>query len=147
MVERARNVVKRDSKKGKHPLGDNGDTPTPKRRSKGSDLLRRYPVGRIASSDIENPETIAEHQKAMNKELQKTRPRDSILLSLMKSTFGVRRMFVLSDAISVGAILHEYPALSRPAVIEQEMGLISAQSDVRIEFLKRWSKFVTAVLS
>ena len=53
----------------------------------------------------------------MNNELEKTRPRDSILLPLMKSTFGARRMFVLSDAISVAAILKEYRALSRPAVV------------------------------
>ena len=117
MVERACNIVKRDSKKGKHPMDDSDETPVPKRRSKGSDLLRRYPVGSSTSPDIENPETVAEHQKAMNNELEKTRPRDSILLPLMKSTFGARRMFVLSDAISVAAILKEYRALSRPAVV------------------------------
>lgn len=114
MVERVRNVVKRDNKRGKHPT--DGDTPAPKRRSKGSELLRRYPVG-SSVSDIENPETTAEHLKALNNELQKTRPRDTILLPLMKSTFGARRMFILSDAVSVGAILQEYPALSRPAVV------------------------------
>ena len=31
--------------------------------------------------------------------------------------------------------------------MEQEMGLIYDQCDIRVEFLKQWSKFVPAILS
>ena len=73
------------------------DTPLPKRKAiNGSEVLCRYPVG-STSLEIEKPETMAEHQKATRNELQKARPRDSVLLPLMKSTFGVRRMFILSE--------------------------------------------------
>lgn len=96
MVERIRNVLKRDSKKGKRPLDDSIDTPAPKRKAKVSELMKRYPVGGNSSLEIENSETIAQHEKAIANELLKAKPRDSIILPLMKSTFGVRRMFILS---------------------------------------------------
>ena len=46
----------------------------------------RYP---ISNSDvIESSETIEQHITAINRELDKAKPRDSILLPLMRSTYG-----------------------------------------------------------
>lgn len=117
-----RNVVKRDSKKGKHPL-NGSDTPTPKRKVIASEVMRRYPIG-PNSSTIDNPETIAELKKGILNELSKSKPRDSVLLPLMQSTFGERRMFILSEEVSVESILKEYPALSRPAIVRNIMIII-----------------------
>ena len=85
---------------------------------RGTDILRRYPTtNHIFSSDPDNAESIEKHMKAIGSELAKAKPRDTVLLPLMKSTFANRRLFVLNDADSVNAILEEYPALSRPAVV------------------------------
>ena len=57
MVERVRNVIKRDSKKSKASPSE--EAPEPKRRRKGTDLLRRYPVNSNAPTDSnENAETL-----------------------------------------------------------------------------------------
>ena len=45
------------------------------------------------------------------------KPRDAVLLPLMKMIYGDRRMFVMNDATSVMEILSCYPALKRPSVV------------------------------
>lgn len=57
------------------------------------------------------------HNKAIKVELAKAKPRDSVLLPLMRSTYGERRMFILNEATSVQSILEKYCALSRPAIV------------------------------
>ena len=52
-----------------------------------------------------------EHKKVIDTELGKAKPRESVLLPLMKSTYGERRMFILNEATSVAIILTNYPAL------------------------------------
>lgn len=116
MVERVRNVLKRDSKKGKHPLDTSATTPPVSKRKKDSDILRRYPINTI-SDEVEDYETIGQHKKALATELSKAKPRDSVLLPLMRSTFQDRRMFILSEEVSVCGILQEYSALSKPAIV------------------------------
>ena len=49
--------------------------------------------------------SVAEHAKALNEEMKKPKPRDSVLLPLMKHTFHDRRIFVQNDASSVTEIL------------------------------------------
>lgn len=115
MVERVRNVIKRDYKMGKRPASGH-DATTPKRRKRGDELLKRYPIT-DAIVNSENAESLEQHKKAISKELAKTRPRDSILLPLMKSTYDERRMYVLNDATSVNQILSKYPALCHPAMV------------------------------
>lgn len=61
--------------------------------------------------------SVAEHNKALVEEMKKSKPRDSILLPLMKSTFSDRRIFVQNDATTVNEILKVYPALARPSVV------------------------------
>ena len=113
MVERVRNVIKRDSKKTKGAPSE--ETPEPKRRRKGIELLRRYPVS--SSETSENTESLELHNKAIGAELAKAKPRDSVLLPLMRSTYGVRRMFILNEAKCVQGILEKHKALARPAMV------------------------------
>ena len=116
MVERVRNVIKRDSKKARGMPVD--EAPEPKRRRKGIELLRSYPVSSKASTDTsENAESLAIHLKALCTELSKAKPRDGVLLPLMRSTYGERRMFILNEETSVQGILEKYRALSRPAIV------------------------------
>ena len=110
-------MIKRDRKRSKQS-NDNAATPTTKRKKKEVELLRRYPVvNNIPQDAEENPETLEEHRKAIEKELTKKKPRDAILLPLMKSTYGDRRIYVLNVICAVGDLLVKYPALSRPAVV------------------------------
>lgn len=119
MVERVRNVIKRDWKKTTGVCAE--EVPEPKRRRKGTDLLRRYPVNSNTPSDLsENAETLEVHNKAIEAELAKAKPRDNVLLPLMRSTYGERRMFVLNEQTSVSGILLKYKALSRPAVVSMK---------------------------
>lgn len=72
-----------------------------KKRKKGVDLLRRHPVS-DSTFGSENAETLQQHNNAIDKELKKAKPRDNILLPLLKSTYyGEQRMFVLNEAVSV----------------------------------------------
>ena len=133
MVQRVRNVIKRDNKKARG-MPSEEEVPEPKRRKKGVDLLRRYPVSNsISTNTHENAESLELHKKAMGTKLAKAKPRDSVLLPLMRSTYGERRVFILNEATSVQAILQTHRALSRPAIVSANvcLGLI----------LNRWTTF------
>lgn len=114
MVDRVRNVIKRDSKKGKTPVSEPS---TPKRRRKGTELVRRYPVSNTPHEIPEDAESLTHHKKALCNELAKPKPRETILLPLMKATYGERRIYILNVTSSVDGIFSRYPALSRPAVV------------------------------
>lgn len=117
MLERVRNVIKRDAKRTKRPLMDDEDLPPKKKMSiKGNDLLRRYPISNDVPA-VECEETLKQHERGISKELAKAKPRDSVLLPLLRSTYAQRRLFILNEAESVGAILDLYPALSRQSVV------------------------------
>ena len=81
---------------------------------KKESLLRRYPSGAQLTDDTASTES---HLSAISTELEKAKPRDSVLHPLMKSTYPSRRLFVLNDATSAKHILDEYPALQRQAVV------------------------------
>ena len=51
--------------------------------------------------------------EALRKEMNNTKPRRDVFLPLMKTTFSLRRHFILHDAASVQSILQDYPALKR----------------------------------
>ena len=111
MVERVRNVIKQDRKKGvKRLLEETNTSDQPaKRKPKSSELLRRYPLSSTTSPLILDPESLAKHEQAMKAELSKSKPRDTILLPLMKSTYHNRRIFILNE---VASILVKYPVFS-----------------------------------
>ena len=96
MVDRVRNVIKRDRKKSRHLIQDEVIEQPPKRQAKESELLSRYAVSTSTPSVvIADPESLNQHEKAITTELAKAKPHDAILLPLMKSMYHSRRMFVL----------------------------------------------------
>ena len=115
MVERVRNVIKRDRKRsgGSLTQSTKRNKLSPQARKRDS-LLRRYPTGAQFTEDSASTES---HLSAISTELAKAKPRDSVLLSLMKSTYPSRRLFILNDASSAKHILDEYPALQYQAVV------------------------------
>ena len=72
---------------------------------KGIELLRRYPVSSSSVVCFENSESLEQHTKAISNELSKLKPRDTVLLPLIKSTYNERRMFILNEATCVDSIL------------------------------------------
>ena len=118
MVERVRNVIKRDRKRMPSSGGSLSEITkrsklSPEARKKDS-LLRRYPTGAQLTEDTASTES---HLSAISTELVKAKPRDSVLLPLMKSTYPSCRLFILNDATSAKHILIEYPALQRQVVV------------------------------
>ena len=90
--------------------------PKGSKRRRKDDILARYPVTPNDSS-TEDRETIERFKNGIAKELMKSKPRDSILLPLMKSTFNERRMYILGEPVSLANMLDLYPALKRPAIV------------------------------
>lgn len=77
-------------------------------------LTERYPL--YECSDI-NEEDIKLALTALTKEISNSKPRKDVFFPLMKSTFTVRRHYILHDAKSVEDILEEYPALRFVTVV------------------------------
>lgn len=165
MKECLQNRGKAAKQKGKK----NGSGSSPKRSRKitpNDILLRRYPVP-VQDFTADDPAGVDQHRKAISEELKKAKPRDSVLLPLMQSTYQERRMFVESEASAASEILADYPALCHPAVvslsvqwyficllyysifctqIEQEMELIVGQKDIRGTFEHNWTTVVPGIL-
>lgn len=86
-------MIKRDSKKAKEALPESVHENEPKSRRKGGDLRRRYPVSSNDTLDTtENADTMEQHRRAIANELGKAEPRDTVLLPLLKSMYGERRI-------------------------------------------------------
>ena len=71
----------------------------------------------MSSYDVSDAATTEKHNRAILDELKKSRPSDTLLLPLLKSTFGERRMFIMNEATCVADVLDKHPALSRIAVV------------------------------
>ena len=65
----------------------------------------------------DDPRSMEQHKKAINEEVKKAKPRDAVLLPLMKSTFSERRLYIQTESTSVKESLEKFPALSRPAIV------------------------------
>ena len=118
MVEQVQNIIEQDKKEGVKRPPSEELSDLPKCKVKPSDLLRRYPVCTTSAGSISSdPESLAKHESAMNAELAKSKPRDTVLLPLMKSTYHNSRNFILKEATSVASILSKYPALSSTAAV------------------------------
>ena len=63
----------------------------------------------------ENSEKI--NAEAIEKELDKEKPRKEVLLPLMKSTFPARRSYILHEAGSVNDTVQKYPALKMHFIV------------------------------
>ena len=114
-------MIKSSNKKqrlsGKQP--EVGGSPVKKKRSMSTkdELIRRYPVQCNASMPAEDTLRNEQHMKAIEDELKKAKPRNAVLLPLLKLTYPDRRMYVQNVATSVADILTKHKALSRPAVV------------------------------
>ena len=74
-----------------------------------------YPVNSGGSAcEAEDADSLEKHKKAIATDLGKAKPRDSVLLPLMKSTYREQQMF---EVTSVAVILTNHPVLSRPAIV------------------------------
>ena len=71
----------------------------------------------MQQASLEDTESIAQHKKAMSEEMAKVKPRESIVLPLMKMSYQNRWDFICNEAKSVQEILGEYPALRRLAIV------------------------------
>ena len=59
-------------------------------------LLHRYPA-RVVDAPVDDACSIEWHKKAIEEESKKSKPGDSVLLPLMKSTFQARKMFIQAE--------------------------------------------------
>ena len=114
MLERIRNLVKLDRKKNSSP--DQQQSASKRSKATPKDKLqRRYPV--TIGSETTDIETLEQHQKAMEEEMQRAKPRDRVLLPLMKSTFQSRWLYVRKDASSARDIIEKYPCFKFPTIV------------------------------
>ena len=74
---------------------------------KESEMTRRYPIV-STDVDIEDPSTLSKHQSAIAEELDKAKPRDTVLLPLLNSTYGERRLYIVNNSSSVKDIKTRY---------------------------------------
>ena len=107
-------MIKYDNRKARNSGRDPPSSPKRHKEATNASLIRRYPV---SSYDVSDVATTEKHKKAISDEIRKSRPRDTLLLPLLKSTFGERRMFIMNEATCVADVLEEHPALSRTAVV------------------------------
>jgi len=80
----------------------------------------RYPaLSRTAVTPEE--ETLA--CEALQKEMQNATPRRDVFLPLLKTTFGLRRHYILHEATSVHDIIYDYPALKDASAVSKALAL------------------------
>ena len=63
--------------------------------------------------------------------MRKAKPRDNLLLPLMKSTYPDCRIFIQNDATPVTEILDSYPALRRPAIVSEIVVLATVHHEIQ----------------
>ena len=98
----------------------------------------------------EDADTLEQHRRAIANELGKAKPRDAVLLPLLKSTYGEHRIFVLNEATSVKSILDKYPALSYPAVVSVPEIFLSVSEHVycfSYRLTKKWDSLLPNCMS
>ena len=119
MIERIRNVNKADKKKSITLDEEQAETPKHKRKLI-DDLSRTYPV----TTGNSHSSTIDQHLKAITEEMTRAKPRERLLLPLMKSTFPVRWCFIKNEAESVQQILEIYPCLKFPIIVSEQLCIL-----------------------
>ena len=74
----------------------------------------RYPALSHTGVSAEEEKVASE---ALRKEMENTKPSRDVFLPLMKTTFAIRRHFIMHNAASVHDILHDYPALKEASAV------------------------------
>ena len=114
MLERVRNLIKNDKRKS--PASSDMVVSAPKRnKATDNSLIRRYPV-RMPPHE-EDAETIQQHVKAIQEEMTKTKPREHVLMPLIKNTSTERWLFIKENTPNVGVVIEKYPFLKLPAIV------------------------------
>lgn len=92
-------------------------TPRKKGRPKKATTtgLDRYPA--LICNESIAPDEERSACEALRREMQNERPRRELFLPLMKSTFVLRRQYILHYAGSVRDILQDYPALKEACAV------------------------------
>ena len=128
-MERVHNVIKRSQKmaiEAEEKVTE--DKPKGPKRRRKDEKLARYPI--TENNEImEDKSTIEKFKSAIGTELARSKPRDAILLPLMKSTYPERRMYILGEPISLFNVLQQYPALKRPAIVSCINALLDTVND------------------
>jgi len=108
-------VIKLDRKKGVEVE----ESPSVKRPKKQTVLLSHYPVATGSTTVISSSDdgSVDDHVEAMKAEMQREKPRDTLLSELMKLTYATRRDYILNDAPRVSEIFEKYPALKRTSMV------------------------------
>ena len=107
MLEPVRNVIKTDRKRCGSSINTSDQETTPKQSKGKENLLRRYPASEKDDTLVAE-ETLEIHLKAIEDEMKKAKPRDLVLLPLMKSTFPSQCFYIRNEATSVQQILDKY---------------------------------------
>ena len=111
MLTRVRNLVKADRRKNRESI----DYPSSPKRQCEAATNRHHSV--MQQGLLHDPDSIAQHKKAMSEEMSKAKPKESVVLSLMKMTYQNRYDFICNRAESVQEILEEYPAFQKLAIV------------------------------
>ena len=108
LIDRVYNV-----EKGCRKRASDASTQSTRKKRKGLD---RYPPVTHLSDEA----TYHRNAAALDKELEKVKPRKEILLELMRVTFPQRRQQILSDDYgSVQEVMVNYPAFSYPEIVSK----------------------------
>ena len=102
--------------KKRPPIEDGQGTPVKRGRPKGLSLLNRYPpLPEGVSDDASNQRNIT----ALQKEMEKEKPRKDVVLSLLNQTFATCREEIVSNSgdVTVTSILSTYKALTLPYAV------------------------------
>ena len=113
-VERKRNLAK-NTKKHTGEQAHLSSEQSVSKRSKSTNLLHRHPLK--MAKPTEDDDSCEKHLKALESEMNKEKPRDSILLPLMKSTFTIRISTMQDEDCTVSEVVSTYGALSHPSVV------------------------------
>ena len=111
MIERKRNLEKNMKKRSPSEPRN-----LPLKKSKVTSLQQRYPVTLQVPTE-DDSESVQRHIKALEDEMAKEKPRDHLLLPLMKSTYCTRRMEIESDELPVADLLKKFGASKRISVV------------------------------
>ena len=121
MVTRVDNLKKRASRAAAATCSEDASPPTKKsKKSPKQVLTQRYPIGVNGGfEDMEDSGSSERHKRAIREEMEKTLPRDRVLLPLLKLTYFSRRAYIETEATSVSNIFEKFPALKRPAIVSK----------------------------
>ena len=110
LLEQLRNLHKRTKSSGANSEKTSKIAVTQGSKKARSSLLKRYPP---RAHIVIDEDTIVKHEDAMLAEMAKKKPREVVILPLMKQTYSVT-----SDRTSVQEILSKYPTgLKLPSAV------------------------------